>query len=72
MRLTLSRSLSPANDQRLLASAPITHLPGWVSTTAPGPALHFSVPSFLPLVALGTWKHGADAPDYLADSDGDR
>jgi hypothetical protein len=72
MRLTLSRSLSPANDQRLLASAPITHLPGWVSTTRPGPALHFSVPSFLPLVALGTWNTGPMPQVILSVPDGDR
>ena len=72
MRLTFLRSLSPAKDQRLLASAPITHLPGITSTTAPGPALHFCVPSFLPLVALGNWKTGPMPKIGLSHFEGDR
>ena len=72
MRLTLSRSLSPAKDQILLASAPITHLPGMTNATRPGPALHFSVPSFLPLVALGNWRTGPMPKIGLSHFEGDR
>lgn len=72
MRLTSSRSLSPANDHRLLISPPITHLPGMVSATAAGPALHFSVPSFSPSVAVGSWTTGPTPQISLSPPAGDR
>ena len=66
------RSLSPAKDHRLLTSPPITHLPGMISTTAPGPTLHFCVPSFSPLLALGNWNTGPTPQIGLSDFEGDR
>jgi hypothetical protein len=47
-------------------------LPGITSATAVGPALHFCVPSFLPLVALGNWKMGPMPKIGLSHFEGDR
>jgi hypothetical protein len=42
------------------------------NATVPGPALHFSVPSFSPLVALGNWNTGPTPMIGLSHFEGDR
>src|SRR5262245_29206701 len=56
-RLTPGRLLSPANDQILLTSAPITQCFGNQTMTAVGPAPHLPLPKSL-LVAVGSRKVG--------------